>query len=149
MAYFIFRKNSDNLEGTIYRVAETSTDLNNLILNQSDYKIIEDNNVNFDNIKLNLISIQKYNNDSITFIEDNFPGFWNVEFLKSYVDEQKKAIESFTKNNSNHPYFNQWNSYYNQLNNLNFSDFTFPTTINLEQYFKNNNQPYFYSLQLP
>ena len=77
------------------------------ILNQSDYKIIEDNNVNFDSIKLNLISVQKYNNDLITFIENNLPGFWNIEFLKSHVDEQKKTIKRFTDNNQNHLYFSK------------------------------------------
>ena len=40
MAYFIFRKNTDNLQGNIYRIAENQSDLNNLNIEQSDYKVI-------------------------------------------------------------------------------------------------------------
>jgi hypothetical protein len=149
MAYFIFQKNFNNIDGSIYKVAETANDLNNINFNKNDYKIIEDNSINFDNIKLNLTIIQKYNNESIIFLENIFPGFYNVQFLKNYVNDLKEKIKEFTDNNLNHSNFNQWNNYYNQLNNLNENNFTFPNNITLEQYFKNNNLPYFSILQLP
>ena len=51
MVYFIFGKNLDNIEGTIYRIAENQSDLNNLNILQSDYKIIEDSQSNFNLVK--------------------------------------------------------------------------------------------------
>jgi hypothetical protein len=149
MAYFIFEKNLDGLDGTVYKIAETLNDLNNLNINKDDYKIIEDNNVNFDNIKLNLIAIQKYNDNTITYTSNEPVGFYNLKYLQDYINQCKNSIKQFTDNNPNHPNFNQWNYYYNQLNNLNLNNFTFPTSVTLEQYFKNNNQTYFSTLQLP
>lgn len=145
MSYFLFQKNQDNQLGTVYKITEN---LSNLILNLNDYKIIEDNNVNFDNVKLNLLIPQKYNDNTIFYVE-NSVGFSNIENLKIYVNEFKSAIKQFTNNNPNHVELEQWNSYYNQLNNLNFNDFLFPITYSLEQYFKNNNKPYFSILQIP
>lgn len=151
MAYFLFEKNLEDIEGSIYRIAETSVDLNNLLINKNDYKIIEDNEVNFDNIKLNLLRIVKYNGNQITYVEydPQSLGFWRLPYLQKTVEEYKKQIKAFTDINPNHPSFNQWNNYYNQINSLNYNDFTFPTTYNLEQYFKNNNKPYFSLLQIP
>jgi hypothetical protein len=39
MSYFIFVKDLNNVEGTIYRIAENQDDLNNLNITQSIYKI--------------------------------------------------------------------------------------------------------------
>jgi len=151
MAYFLFQKNLDNIEGTICKIAETLGDLDSLLINKNDYKIIEDNEVNFDKIKLNLLNIIKYNGNQITYFENNpeSVGFWRLSYLQNTVDNYKKIIKNFTEINPNHPGFNQWNNYYNQINSLDLNSFTFPTTYNLEQYFKNNNKPYFSILQIP
>ena len=39
---FIFTKDFENIEGSLYRIAENENDLSNLNISQSDYKIIED-----------------------------------------------------------------------------------------------------------
>jgi len=149
MAYFIFQKNLPNIEGTIYRVAENDSDLNGLNINKDDYKIIEDNNVNFDDIKSNKIYIVKYDNDDkITFIDGEIT-FNKLGNLQNYVNNFKNQLKCFLNSNSNHLSFTKWNSYYNQLNDLNYDSFIFPLTLSLEQYFKNNNKPYFTILQLP
>lgn len=149
MAYFIFQKNSPNIEGTIHRVAENDSDLNNLNINKNDYKIIKDDNVNFDDIKSNKIYIVKYdNNDKITFIDGEIT-FNKLGNLQNYVNNLKNQLKYFLNSNSNHLSFTKWNSYYNQLNELNYDSFIFPLALSLEQYFKNNNKPYFSILQLP
>ena len=51
MSYFIFLNNLDNQEGTIYSIAENQSDLNNLIMDQANYKIIEDSESNFNLVK--------------------------------------------------------------------------------------------------
>jgi len=149
MAYFIFQKNSPNIEGTIHRVAENDLDLNNININKNDYKIIKDDNVNFDDIKSNKICIVKYDNDDkITFIDGEII-FNELRNLQNYVNNLKNKLKCFLNSNSNHLSFTKCNIYYNQLNDLNYDSFIFPLTSSLEQYFKDNNKPYFSILLLP
>ena len=41
MSYFIFLKNLDNVSNSLYKIAENQSDLNNINIDQSQYKIIE------------------------------------------------------------------------------------------------------------
>ena len=148
MSYFIFLKNLDNIDGTLYRIAENQADLNNLIITQSTYKIIEDSQSNFNSVKFGEKIIQKYNNDIITYI-DQTTSFNDKNELQGYVDGFKKQIKELTNNNPNHPLFNRWNDYYNQLNSLNLNNITYPLNKSLEQHLKDSNQPFFNILQLP
>ena len=159
MAYFIFTK-SENKSGSLYRIAENQSDLNNLNIVQSDYTIIEDSSVNFDAVKYGTKNIVQYNGNTIVY-EDSFTSFVddiNKEgkiiksaklILSDYISYFKTFIQDFTKNNKNHPLFNRWNDYYNQLNTLNLDNITYPLNVSLEQYFKDNNQTSLNPLQLP
>jgi (p)ppGpp synthase/HD superfamily hydrolase len=69
MAYFVFGKNLDNVSNTIYRIAENISDLNNLNITQDIYKIIEDSQSNFNSVKLGSKTVDKYNNNTITYID--------------------------------------------------------------------------------
>ena len=148
MAYFIFSKNLDNTEGTLYRVAENQSDLNNLNIIQSDYKIIEDSQSNFNLVKYGNKLPIKYNNNLITYIDQTFY-FKNKNELQNYINSFKEQIKKFTENNLNHPLFDLWNTYYNQLNNLNLDSITYPLNKSLEQYFNDLGQPSFNILQIP
>jgi hypothetical protein len=154
MAYYIFLKNSDNIEGTLYRVAENLSDLNNLNINQVNYKIIENVSQNFDDIKINKTGISKYNNNTITFI--NLEGtFWYKDrsSLTEYITKTKNEIKPFIDNNKNHPLYSRWNDYYNLLSSLDVNvimpDPNTPLNTSLEQYLKTNGQIYLNTLQLP
>ena len=148
MSYFIFIKNSDNVEGTLYRIAENESDLNNLVINKSDYKIIEDSQENFNAVKLNIKFPLKYTGNTITFINviNNYP---IKTTLENEVNNFKNQIKQFTDNNLNHSSFSLWNNYYNQLNNLNLDNITYPLNKSLEQYFSDLSQPSLNSLQIP
>jgi len=148
MAYFIFHKNSENIQGTIYKIAENESDLNNLNIIQSDYKILEDSQVNFNNVKLNIKNADKYNNNLITYVDVNVI-FNNLKNIENYIRRFKISIEHFTSNNSNHVLYNRWNSYYNQLNNLDLNSIVYPLNKSLEQYFNDLGQPSYNILQLP
>jgi hypothetical protein len=148
MSYFIFLKDSDNVEGTLYRIAENQSDLNNLNILQSSYKIIEESKSNFDLVKFGNKVVIKYNNNAITFI-DKSNSFINKEHLKNYIDILKNQIKTFTDNNPNHPLFSLWNNYYTQLNNLNLDNITYPLNKSLEQYFNDLGQTSLNPLQLP
>jgi hypothetical protein len=169
MAYFIFKKNSDDIENTLYRIAENYSDLNNLNIIQSDYKIIEDSQTNFDAVKYGTKNVLKYNNDIIiykiketdpdgrvtkSFFNDTLDNENNVivpakENLNNYITYNKKIIKDFLDNNKNHPLFNIWNDYYNQLNTLNLDNITYPLEKSLEQYFKDQNKISLHTLQIP
>jgi hypothetical protein len=148
MSYFIFLKNLDNIEGTIYRVAENQFDLNNLNIIQSAYKIIEDSELNFNLIKYGNKNISKYNNNVITYV-DQTNLYKNKIELDVYLESLKNQIKNFLDNNQSHPLFNRWNDYFNQLNSLNTDTIIYPLNKSLEQYFNDLRQPSYNILQLP
>ena len=148
MAYFIFSKNLDNIDGTIYRIAENQDDLNNLNITQSIYKVIEDSQINFNLIKFGNKFPKKYNNNVITYTDETV-SYAAKENLNFYVEGFKNEIKNFTNNNPNHPLFNRWNDYYNQLSTLNLDSITYPLNKSLEQYFNDLGQPSYNILQLP
>jgi hypothetical protein len=95
MFYFIFQKNTDNLEGTFYKICQNLNDLNII---QSDYKIIEDSEENFNAVKNRTKKVLKYNNDNIIF--DNESKIYNnKQELENEVLCFKKQIENFLNNN--------------------------------------------------
>jgi hypothetical protein len=148
MAYFIFLKNLDNIKGTLYKIAENQSDLNNLNIINSDYKIIEDSQTNFNFIKFGNKSVSKYNNDIITYV-DSITSFLKKEDLQMYIDSLKKSIKQFITSNPSHTSFNRWNDYYNQVNSLNLDTITYPLNKSLEQHFNDLGQTSYNILQLP
>lgn len=148
MVYFIFTKNSDNVENTLYKIAENQSDLNNLILDQSSYKIIEDSQNNFDAVKFGTKSISSYNGNTINYVDIDI-SFPEKKYLMSYMTDYKNKINLFLENNPNHPLFQKWSNYYTQLNNLNLDAINYPINTSLEKYFNNLSQSSLNPLQLP
>jgi len=148
MSYFIFQNNSDNIEGVLYKIAENQSDLNNLNIPQSVYKIIESSQENFNDVKLGKKDVVKYQGENIIFSNVLIYSI-TQEKLFSVVNQNKLIINQFLNNNKNHPLFNSWQNYYNQLNNLNLSTITYPLNKSLEQYFDDLGQPSYNILQLP
>ena len=148
MSYFIFLKNMDNIEASIYKIAENQNDLNNLNIIDLDYKIIEDSQDNFNLVKYGTKILLKYNNNDITYV-DGTTKFATKEELQSYVNNFINEIKQFTDNNSNHPLFSKWNDYKNQLSSLNLDSIIYPMNISLEQYLNALGQPSLNPLQIP
>lgn len=153
MAYFIFGKNLDNIDWSICKIAENQNDLNNLNIIQSDYKIIEESQSNFDLVKYGSKFPKNYNNNTITYkdisVEDYAAYFKTKNYLNNYVTNLISNIKLFLDNNPNHPSFNIWNNYLTQLNNFNLDNITYPFNKSLEQYFKDQNLTSLNILQLP
>ena len=103
MSYFIFTKDSDNIEGTLYRIAENEYDLNNLNIDKSIYKIIEDSQSNFEAVKYGTKYALKYNNNTITY-EDTFPTpitdrlNKKGDIIKTASEQLNDNISSYKKN---------------------------------------------------
>lgn len=148
MAYFIFGKNLDGIENTLYKIAENQSDLNLLNINQNDYKIIEDSNSNFNSVKYNTKNVVKYKDSIITYI-DSDSQFKTKEELSFYISNFKLFIDEFLKNNKNHSLYGRWDNYKNQLNNFDTSTITFPFNKSLEQHFNDIGQTSLSPLQLP
>ena len=134
--------------GTLFKIAENQADLDNLNINKDDYKIIEDNQENFNSIKFNIKFTEKYNGNTIIYIDHGAVSFEKQQ-LATYINNFKNSIKQFLDNNPNHPLFSRWNDYNNQLSNLNLSTIEFPLNKSLEKYFSDINKPSFHPLQLP
>jgi hypothetical protein len=148
MSYFIFTKNTENSVGGLYRIAENQSDLDNLNIFKSDYKILEVSQTDFNLIKFQnkfpLID-NNYNISYINLHEFNF----EKNALQNQIKDNKKIIKEFLDNNPNHSLFNRWNNYYNQLQNLNLDSIIYPLNKSLEQYFNDLGQLSLNILQIP
>jgi mRNA-degrading endonuclease YafQ of YafQ-DinJ toxin-antitoxin module len=149
MPYFIFNKNQEDISGTFYRMAENESDLNNLNIEITNYNIIQESLENFNNVKFQIKFPISYNISNVINYENLNPLFTRKENLEKIVNNLKQQINLFLKNNQNHPLFDRWNSYYNQLNSLDLETINYPLTMSLEQYFNNLGQPSYSVLQLP
>jgi len=116
MSYFIFQKNMDNIEGSLFRIAENSSDLNSLNLIESDYKIIEDSLENFNNVKLNLKAVVNYVDNAIIY--QDAVNILTRDSLLLDILSIKKSIEVFNVNGKNNPLFGKINNYYNLIASL-------------------------------
>jgi hypothetical protein len=148
MAYFIFQKNSDNIPGNIYRIAENQSDLNNLNIEQSSYKIIEDSQENFNSVKYGTKNILTYNGNNVIY-QDQAISYSTKESLLNYIKNTKDIISIYLNSNINHSLYSRWNNYYSQLNNLNLDSITYPLNKSLEQYLNDLGQTSYNTLQLP
>jgi hypothetical protein len=148
MPYFILLKVSDGSAGALYRIAENESDLNNLNLSKSDYIILEDSQVNFDNFKYKNKVILNFDNNTINYTNFNVT-FENKNKLINYIETIRLSIKEFLENNKNHPLYNRWKQYDDQLKNLNLDNIVFPLEKSLEQYFKDLGQPSYNIIQIP
>jgi hypothetical protein len=147
MSFFIFLKNVPDTTGTIYKIAENQFDLNNLNIIQSDYKIIEDSEENFNLVKNNIKFPSFYDNSFIYFV-DVFNSY-DRNLLETIIESYKNKITEFLQNNPDHPLYNKWNNYFNQLNNFDFDALNYPLDMSLEQYFSMKGLTSLNILQLP
>jgi len=148
MAYFIFQKNKDSVPYTIYKIAENQIDLNNLNIIQNDYKIIQDLDANFNEVKLGTKFPISYTNDIITY-QNTVSYFKTKKDLDEFIKIFLESISIFLENNINHPDFQKWNSFKTQLDNINTSTFIYPFEKSIQQYFSEQGQAFLNPLQLP
>jgi len=149
MAYFIFTKDLPDIQNTICHIAEDQSALNNLNITQSEFKIIQDSQENFNAVKLGTKHPVSYaSNDTITYA-DTTTVFANKKILDRHIEMFKKSIKDFLDNNTNHPLYNQWSSYYLQLDDLDTNSITYPLNKSLEQHFSDEGQTSLNSLQIP
>jgi len=150
MAYFIFSKNLPNIRGTLYKITENISDLDNIIKNKEVYNIVETTQSNFDSLKFGTKIVISYDtNNNLIFEDIGDHGFRSKIELDNYISYFKNYIKNFLENNKNHIYYDKWNNYYNQLNDLDTTTFIYPFKITLEKYFDTLDKTSLSPLQLP
>jgi hypothetical protein len=152
MSYFIFQSNQPNIEGNLYKIASNDTDLSNLNIDKNFYNIITDNDVNFQSVQLGTQNVISYSSTNVITYEQTPSGnvfFNNSSALNNYIKNYLNQINNFIQNNPSNLWLSTWVSYNTQLLNTNVTAMTYPMTISLEQYYKNNNLPVLNPLQLP
>jgi hypothetical protein len=147
MSYFIFTKNEDNVEGSLYKIAENEFDLNNLNINKNDYKIIEDNLDNFNAVRLNEKNALGYNQDNIIYRSSNIN--MNKFLFELVLNNNKYIIKNFLNSQENHPNYQKWNNYFNELLKINPNNISYPFTKSIEKYIEEQGKPSLNTLQLP
>jgi len=152
MAYFIFTGNLPNIEGLLYKISANDNDLSNLNIDKNNYNIITDTDANFQSVQLGTQIVISYTTTN-TIIYKQIPNtniyFTNLKELNEYIQNYSKLINLFINNHQSNPWLSTWVSYNSQLLNTNVTTMTYPMTISLEQYYKNNNLPVLHPLQLP
>jgi hypothetical protein len=152
MAYFIFQPNKPNITGVLYKIASNDSDLSNLNIDKNNYNIITDTDANFQFVQLSTQIVISYSSTNIITYEQTPSGtvfFQTSNNLNNYIINYSKCINQFIQNNPSNPWLSTWVSYNTQLLNTNITTMTYPMTISLEQYYKNNNLPVLNPLQLP
>ena len=90
MAYFIFGKNLNNVTGTLYRIAENQSDLNNLNINVADYFIKEVTENDFLNVKNGLKNCNGYDSNNNIILEDQINLYKDKKTLQNEVNDYKQ-----------------------------------------------------------
>ena len=152
MAYFIFQLNQPNVSGSLYKIAANDNDLSNQNIDKNSYNIITDTDINFQSVQLGNQSPISYTTTNTIIYEQSPSGnvfFNNSNALNNYIKNYSNQINYFIQNNPSNPWLSTWVSYNTQLLNTNVTAMTYPMTISLEQYYKNNNLSVLNPLQLP
>jgi hypothetical protein len=150
MSYFIFYKNTENQTGTYYKIAENETDLNILKINNDIYTTIQDTQINFNFVKLNIKDIVSYSGNTIVY-QDILNNYLTKDLLVKYVDNLKKFLKQFLDNNLSHSWYTKVNNYYNIISSPTILDdiTTYPFTKSFEQYLTEKNIEFIHPLQIP
>jgi hypothetical protein len=147
MAFLVFNKNNGSNFGSLYNIAENENDLNLLNIIKEDYTIASISPEDFFEIKLNIKSAVRYENDSPIY--ENLTHSYSKEDLLFHLKILKNKINVFLENNKNHPLFNNWNNYLNQLNSFDVNSIAFPLTKSFEKHLFDSNQTVYNILQVP
>jgi hypothetical protein len=132
MAFFVFL-NQENVNGTIYRIAKTQEDLDNLNIDKNIYKIITDTDDNFNLVNLSKKIPLKFNENVIIYMDTNV-FYLSKDQMQNVINSNIKNINLFLDFNPNHPYFKKWNDYKAILTSLSLNDIVFPYNKSIEEH---------------
>tara|TARA_R110000822_G_scaffold271171_1_gene393949 strand:+ start:419 stop:880 length:462 start_codon:yes stop_codon:yes gene_type:complete len=152
MSIFIFGKNSDSKEGSLYRIASSQSvyDVNK---NWPDdlYDVITVEDTDYTAVKLNTKFVVSKNGNQVTYINcDKY--FSSQDNLISYINSVILTIEEWLINNNLKPLASNVTTYLNYLKSINTSSFLleeeYPLKFSLETYVENQGTTAIHPLEL-
>jgi hypothetical protein len=153
MSYYVFN-NIENLNGTLFRIAENLEDLN-IIVNQNNhkyYKIINNNSVDFNSVRKEIKIPVKFVGDQVIFLDKDLDlQHDTVKIVQDLIIQTKKPIKDWLDTHKEHVSYSKWNNFYNQLSNINLNSISYPTKLTLGEIFTsiNSNSIFLNNLELP
>ena len=144
MAYLIF----DNLNGLV-KIAANDSDKDNLNLDLSLYSVVSVSDEDFTKVKNNVVE-PTYDGTSVSYSEDEIYSI-DQQNLEMIIDDYKKVIKAFldVPSNEEKSNYSAIKSYYDYLNELDFSSLSYPIESSWESYCQDNSISYFNPLQIP
>ena len=133
--------------GTLIRICEDETDLNQSNVTLENYKVYDVSDDDLLALKLGTKAAIGHDGNTVTYSDDT-PGWTNEEGLQMYIANFVNQIDDFLNNNSGHPQYDKWNNYKTQLNNFDTSSLSYPHTGSLQKHFSDNSQPFYHHSQL-
>jgi len=138
------------MTGTLYRIAKTQSDLDNLNITNSVYKILTDSDSNFNLVNLGTKIATGWTGDTINYKDLEYISFDNKTIMQKNIDNRIKLIDAFLLNNTNHVAFQKWTDYKALLQGLNLDSIVFPYENNtIEMYIQSLSLTPINTLQLP
>ena len=144
MAYVI--TTHDNL---VTRIAANDDDKNNLNCHFPPYQSIDISDEDFIKLKSN-VAHATISDGSVVINENGAQPIQDVKDLTEYLNMVKGVLSNFINlNQTDNPFHERAQNYYNYLDTLDTSGMTFPTETNWEKYCQDNGITYLNTLQLP
>jgi len=153
MAIFIFNKNSDNQECSLYRIASSQSvyDDNK---NWSDdlYDVITVDSTDYTGVKLGTKDVSFKNGNQVTYVSHNLTHFNNHDTLVSYINSIIPLIEDWLTSNNSKPLASNVTTYLNYLKSIDTSSFLvgeeYPLNYSLESYIEDQGTTAIHPLEL-
>jgi hypothetical protein len=141
MAVFVFSKNSDGINGSLYKIASSQSVYDDNKNWQDDlYDVITVNDDDYNEVKLGTKSVISKNGSTISYQETNTL-FNTPVSLNSYINSVINIIDEWLTNNSSKPLASSVIAYKNFIRSINVSSLSIteenPLNSSLEAYVEN------------
>lgn len=152
MAIFIFSKHSDNINGSLYRIASSQSVYDANKNWQDDlYDIVTVNDNDYTAVKLGTKSVINKNQNTISYGEIN-TSFNTQDSLTNYIDSVINTIDEWLINNSSKPLASSVIAYKNFIRSIDVSSLSIteenPLNSSLEAYVEDQGITAIHSLEL-
>jgi hypothetical protein len=151
MAVFVFLKNSDDILGTLYRIASSQSIYDTNKNWQDDlYDVITVEDINYTSVKLGTKSVISKNGSTVSYEEINT--IFNTQVsLTNYINNVISMIDNWLVNNSSKPLASLVITYKNFIKSINVSTLITeenPLNSSLEAYVENQGITAIHPLEL-
>ena len=151
MAIFIFDKNTNGVNHSLYRMAASQSDFdNNKSLMDEHYDIVTVSDDDFNNVKRGIKEVASRTDNTVSYNDCSF--LYNEgSFLKEYIDSVTTTLDNWLKDNSSKPMHASVQTYRDYINSLDVNSIITaesPLETSLEAYVESQGQTAFHPLQL-